>query len=57
MISSDHPRWLARLGGQAGEPAIKIVYKDGAEFDMTANAGEGNRVESLCSWKDHASEI
>lgn len=24
-----------RLGGQGGEPAIKIVYKDGTEFDMT----------------------
>ena len=24
-----------RLGSQAGEPAIKIVYKNGTEFDMT----------------------
>jgi len=24
-----------RLGGEAGEPAIKITYKDGTEFDMT----------------------
>ncbi|WP_277761770.1 filamentous hemagglutinin N-terminal domain-containing protein [Pseudomonas sp. A34-9] len=24
-----------RLGGQGGEPGIKIVYKDGTEFDMT----------------------
>lgn len=25
-----------RLGGEAGEPGIKITYKDGTEFDMTS---------------------
>lgn len=25
-----------RLGGEAGEPGVKIKYKDGTEFDMTA---------------------
>lgn len=24
-----------RLGGQPGEPGVKIVFKDGTEFDMT----------------------
>lgn len=26
-----------RLGGQAGEPGLKITYKNGTEFDMTAS--------------------
>ncbi|POD29850.1 hypothetical protein BKM14_21365 [Pseudomonas syringae pv. syringae] len=25
-----------RLGGKAGEPGVKITYKDGTEFDMTS---------------------
>ncbi|MGI4836419.1 MAG: hypothetical protein ACRYF9_02235, partial [Janthinobacterium lividum] len=25
-----------RLGGEAGEPGVKITYKDGTEFDMTS---------------------
>ncbi|WP_454563946.1 two-partner secretion domain-containing protein [Pseudomonas sp. AIG] len=40
-----------RLGGQAGEPAIKIVYKDGTEFDMTRTRVKETELNPYVSGK------
>lgn len=34
-ISTRTTNNTTRLGGQPGEPGVKITYKDGTEFDVT----------------------
>ena len=36
VITTRTTKNTTRLGGQAGEPGLKITYKNGTEFDMTA---------------------
>lgn len=35
-ITTRTTRSTTRLGGEAGEPGVKITYRNGTEFDMTA---------------------
>jgi len=37
LITTRTTKTTTRLGGEAGEPGVKITYKDGTEFDMTAS--------------------